>query len=136
MSDADNLRQRSATPEDMPYVFSTWMRSYGSRIPPNRPDRDGRIVDFRRGYVDRIMKMDPHIVLLCSPTSPRTLHSYAVAVRGGLAWAYTTRELRGMGLAKRCITAALREYPDVVRAFCDWPWESSRYKFERLRIAK
>ncbi len=133
MSDADNLRQRSATPEDMGYILSTWVRSYGSRISSDR--RQVAIVDFRRRYVDRVMKRDPHIVVLCSPNSRTTLHSYAVAVDGGVAWTYTTRDLRGLGLAKRCIEAALRGYPDHVRVFCAWPWESSRYKFERLPVA-
>ncbi len=145
MSDADNLRQRSATPEDMGYILSTWVRSYGSRISSDR--RQVAIVDFRRRYVDRVMKRDPHIVVLCSPNSRTTLHAYAVAVDGGLAWCYVTKDLRrelepGTGrvvsapcLAKRCIEAALRGYPDHVRVFCAWPWESSRYKFERLPVA-
>lgn len=124
------LRQRNATPEDMPYVLSTWVRSYGSSIPSAR--RQQAIVEFRRRYVDRVMRKNPHIVLLCSPDSHKTLHGYAVALDGALVWTYVTKDLRRLGLARDAITAALRGYPDTIRVRCAWPWTSDRFKFERI----
>jgi hypothetical protein len=131
--DADSLRQRSATPSDMPYVLSTWVRSYGSGIPSAR--RQQAVADYRRRYVDRIMASDPHIVLLCSPESRNTLHGYAVAVGDALAWCYVAKDLRGLGLAKRAITGALRGYPEKIPVHCVWPWQSERFVFEKLKEA-
>ncbi len=133
MTDADNLRQRSATPSDMPYVYSTWVRSYASGVSSDR--RQQAVVRFRDGYVDLVMNSDPHIVLLCSPESRNTLHGYAVAVDGALAWVYVARDLRRLGLARRAITAALRGYPETIRVHCAWPWDSERFVFEKLKEA-
>jgi GNAT superfamily N-acetyltransferase len=131
--DADSLRQRSATPSDMPYVLATWVRSYGSGIPSAR--RQQAVADYRRRYVDRIMASDPHIVLLCSPESRNTLHGWCCAIAGGVAWVYVAKDLRRLGLARRLITAALREYPETIRVHCAWPWTSDRFRFEKLKEA-
>ncbi len=133
VSEALDLRARSAHPGDLPYILSTWVRSYGSGIPSAR--RQQAVADYRRRYVDRVMASDPHIVLLCSPESRNTLHGYAVAVGDALAWVYVARDLRGLGLAKRAITAALRGYPETIRVHCAWPWDSGRFVFEKLKEA-
>lgn len=121
---------RPALESDMPYVLSTWVRSYGSGVPNMR--RQQAIVAFRKRYVDRIMGMHPRIMVLCSPESRGTLHGYAIEHRGALAWVYVTRELRKMGMAKKAIRAALSDYPEDIRVHCAWPFPTTRFRFERL----
>lgn len=127
------LHVRSAHPGDMPYVLATWVRSYAMGQSSAR--RQQAILDFRRRYVDAIMAQDPHIVVLCSPSSHSTLHGYAVVLHGGLAWAYVAKPLRREGYARQVITSALRYYPESIRTHSRWPWESERYRFEKLQRA-
>ncbi len=124
------LHTRYAHPGDLPYVLATWPRSYVGAY----KGRDS-FAEFRRSYMDPIMKADPAIVVLCSPESHATLHGYAVAAGKALAWVYVAKDLRGQGYAREAITAVLRGYPSEIRCHKAWPFESSRFIFERLRRA-
>lgn len=130
---APALDTRSAHPGDMPYVLATWVRSYAMGQSSAR--RQQAIIDFRRRYVDRIMAASPHVVVLCSPESHRTLHGYAVELDGGIAWAYVAKPLRGRGYARQVMTAALRGYPEHIRVHSRWPFDSPRFRFEKLQRA-
>ncbi len=125
-----NIRQRNAIEADMPYVLSTWVRSYGSRVPSSR--RQEAIVQFRRRYVAPVLAADPHIVVLCSPERPSALHGYAISLAGALVWAYVAKDLRRHGLARQAIAAALRDYPDAIPVNAQWPFPSERFRFQKL----
>lgn len=128
MSDEDEIVMREAADGDLPYVLSSWVRNYGDTI--RRTHRQRAIIEFRRDYVNRIVGKSPRIVVLCSSRSPSTLHGYAVVLDGALAWAYVTKDLRGMGLGRRVITEALGGYPDQIRTLRAWPTESARFRFQ------
>ena len=127
---SDGTRQRSALPADMPYILSTWVRSYGSMVPSAR--RQSAIVEFRRRYVDRIMAQDPHIAVICSTGRGSTLHGYAVALDGAICWAYVAADLRGHGLARQAMSGALGAYPSTISVNVVWPFPTTRFKFQRL----
>ncbi len=127
------LHTRSAHPGDLPYVLATWVRSYGRQF---SAARRGPVLDkFRHEYVDRVMAADPHIVMLCSPEKHSALHGYAIALNGSLAWAYVAKDLRRNGYARDAITASMRGYADTIRVTWRWPFETKRFRLERLAIA-
>ena len=60
------------------------------------------------------------------------LHAWAAAdiASGSLHYAYVPPELRGNGLARQAIRAALGDaYPDVIDVTHPWPWVSRRYRW-------
>lgn len=124
------LTIRNAEPQDMPYVLHTWAKSYGNRISKHR--RKYRVPEFRKSFIDPVMRAAPGILVVCSKDSPNTLHGYIVVADSSVAWLYVASSLRGLGIAKNLIVAALGNYPDVVHVRQEWPYPSNRFKFERL----
>ncbi len=128
-----NLHTRSAHPGDLPYVLATWVRSYASSRP--RAQQSGAAARFRREYVDPVMYLDPHIIVLCSPESHRTLHGHVVALGDALCWLYVARDLRRQGYARELCMAALGGYPESVPVHRPWPFETKRFTFRKLEKA-
>jgi hypothetical protein len=127
MAEESALLTREANAADMPYVLATWVRSYGSRVPSKR--RQQAIASFRSRYVDELLRKGARITVLCSASSPSTLHGYVVEHEGAIAWAYVVSGLRKLGFARRMILAALGAYPEQISLLCAVPFQSKRFHF-------
>ncbi len=81
-----------------------------------------------RAAVDSLIAAS-RIAVVCSKTSLTTLHAFAAVDRatGALNYAYVVPKLRGHGLARIAITAALDGYPERIQCAMSWPRPSSRY---------
>jgi hypothetical protein len=98
---------REAGPSDLGFVFSTWMESA-------REIRQCRLSVFNTYYPDRVrelLKTEPvHVAERNS-----TLHGWACgAAPNVLRFAYVPYALRGHGLGRALIEAALGGYPGTV----------------------
>lgn len=116
---------RLMRPEDRRFVVPTWVYSLASlrKRPP-------RAHDWRS--VDRILDApDTCIVVLASDEAARALHAWAAATGDTLHYAYVPPELRGAGLARRCITAALGAYPEHITTSVAWPFAGARFQQQR-----
>lgn len=130
------LHTRKAGPDDMGFVFSTWMNSHVFAQPDRERARVRR--SFRSTYVDPILREKPSVIVLYSPDAPRTLHGHAVMTREALAWIYVAFDLRREGYARQLVTALLGGYPETIQTHTAWPFASARYqfrKYERGRAA-
>jgi hypothetical protein len=123
------VRLRDAAPEDLNYIMGTWLHSYLSRYPGRARSAARRAF---QPLVRDIFLTDPRTVVLASGPRGDTLHSWACGTRGRLHYVYTPRELRGEGLAKRCIEAVIAGYPERIECSFRWPWESRRFTFSRF----
>ena len=126
MSDVEIIA-REATPNDRAYVAMTWMKSWANDMGSGSRRRKAED-KFLADEIHPTLDAQPTIWVLCSRSSPRTLHGYAVVQNGVLCWVYVARALRGMGLARRGIEAALGGYPDDIRVRHKWPWPSRRFR--------
>ena len=116
---------RAMRPEDRRFIVPTWVRSLAaSRRGEHRTDT------LRRYWaiVDRVLD-DPSTrgVVCASDEAARTIHAWAIVTGDVLQYAYVPEDLRRHGLAKRCITAALRGYPERIAITHVWPFASTRF---------
>ncbi len=113
-------------PEDRRWVVSTWVRSFADYAPW------GPALTRARHWcvVDAILDAAPtRVVVLASDEAARTLHAWAAASDDALHFAYTPPDLRGHGLARRCIEAALGCYPRVIPTSHPWPFTRGVARF-------
>ncbi len=131
---APTLLVRPATPDDMAFVWTTWINSYSFTI----RDRSRRCAAaaMRKSYVDPILRLSPRLMVLCSPDNPRALHGHAVATKEALAWVYVTKDLREQGYGRQLIEGVLGEYPACIQVHWKWPFESGRYTFLKFEPSK
>lgn len=115
-------------PEDRRFIVPTWVRSLAA----TRRD-DERKDTLRRywGIVDRILDdQDTRVMVTASDQAARTLHAWAASTAGVLHYAYVPVELRERGLARKCITALLGDYPEQIPITHAWPFASSRFVWQ------
>jgi len=86
-----------------------------------------RTATARFALVDRVLDAKAHVV--CLATDERTVHAWACGDDDTLHYVYVPPDLRGVGLARRAITALFGRYPDRVNVTHPWPRESSRFRY-------
>lgn len=110
---------REARPEDRGFIVSTWVRSFAEYAPWTSRARTLR---EHWNVADRLLDAPTsRVVVLCSVAIERTLHAWACADGTTLHYVYVPPELRGHGLARRVITAALDAYPETIAVTHPWP---------------
>jgi hypothetical protein len=114
------------------WVLSTWVRSYGH-------DRAGMprraYADFQGRLVETLLSAArSRVVVVCSERDPDALHAWACGVTNALHYAYTPPELRGSGLARAAIAAALGTYGERIETTHRWPFRSERFAFNPTEI--
>ena len=112
------MTPREMTERDRRYVVPTWANS-------SRYDDLTRSERFR--LVDRILDTGARVV--CLATDERTVHAWACASGETLHYVYVPPELRGEGLARRCITLVLGDYPEHINVTHVWPRASKRFRY-------
>jgi GNAT superfamily N-acetyltransferase len=114
-------------PEDRRFIVPTWVRSFAEYAPWSR-------AATLRGHwavADTLLDApDVRVMVLASDEAARTLHAWAAGVGDALHYVYVPPELRGHGLARRCITALLGSYPKHIDVTHPWPRESARYRWQ------
>ena len=81
-----------------------------------------------RALVDHLLA-NSRISVVCSASSPTTLHAFAAGGVDVLLYAHVERKLRGHGLGTLAIRHALAAAdPRVVHCALAWPWPSVRYR--------
>ncbi len=108
---------RPMSPRDRRYVVPTWAQSA----------RYGLHKRKRFALVDRILDLGTPVVCLAS--DELTVHAWACGIAGTLHYVYVPPELRGNGLARRVITAAVGGYPEHINVTHKWPRESARFRY-------
>ncbi len=103
---------------DRRYVVPTWAQS--ARY-------DGLRKRARFALVDRML--DEGTPVVCLASDELTVHAWACGVAGTLHYVYVPPELRGNGLARRVITAAVGGYPEHINVTHEWPRASSRFRY-------
>ncbi len=118
---------RAMRPEDRKFIVPTWVRSFADYAPWSRR----AVLNGHWSVCDAILDSDDtRVVVLASDSAARTLHAWAVATSAGaLHYAYVPPELRGHGLARRAITAALGHYPQHIDVTHPWPRASDRFQW-------
>lgn len=109
---------RPMTARDRRYVVPTWAHS--SRY-------DDLRLSERFDLVDRILDAGARVV--CLATDERTVHAWACGDGETLHYVYVPPELRGHGLARRCITELFGRHPDRINVTHEWPRASSRFRY-------
>ena len=102
---------RHAGEDDLAYVLKTWVRSYKplSRIPAQIYDRE------HIGVIRRILSGERTRIVIASPEdSPTGIVGWACADDEQLHYVYVPFALRGKGLARELIKAALLTYPKFI----------------------
>lgn len=112
------MTPRPMTDADRRYVVPTWALS-------SRYDGLGKSARF--ALVDRIIDSGAPVIVLATKA---TVHAWACGSADTLHYVYVPPELRGNGIARRCITAVLGGYPEHVNVTHEWPRESSRFVFK------
>lgn len=110
-------------PLDRRFVVPTWVRSLAFQ---RRGDH--RKATLRRYWaiVDRVLDDSATRVSVLA-TGGGAVHGWACATGDVLQYAYVPPELRGHGLARRCITHALGGYADRIEVTHAWPFSSERF---------
>ena len=105
---------RPMTAQDRNAVFATWMRSARQSLEETRHVAFDVFQRSYPGFVERLLD-GARTVVLFRQDSPAVVHAWACA--GGpdvLHWAYVPFRLRGEGIGRAVITAALGGYPDRI----------------------
>lgn len=120
---------RPMTDLDRNFVFATWVKSAREAL------KETKYVPFETfqssypTFVESLLDTERTIVFF-REEEPRVIHAWACA--GGpstLHWAYVPYGLRGLGIGRSVITAALRGYPERI-FLTTKPWRESRGRFE------
>lgn len=127
------LELRPAEDGDVALIYSTCLQSHAEGYP--RRDRPAAMALFRRSIRARLIECDA--VVACSPELRTTVFGWACGGNGNgaLHYVYVPRELRGNGLARALITAALGSYPARIEVTRRWPGPSTRFQFVQGRKA-
>lgn len=124
---------RAMLPGDRRFIVPTWVRSLAFQ---RRGDHRARTLKRYWSIVDRVL--DDRATRVEVLTAGSAIHAWAAVTGDVLQYAYVPPELRGHGLARRCITAALGGYPDVIPVTHAWPFAGERFVLtphHLLRIA-
>lgn len=114
------------------WILSTWVRSYGAERAGMPRARYGK---YQGRLVERILSAAcSRAVVLCSESNPDALHAWACASDKALHYVYVPPELRGSGLARVAIEAALGTYADSIDVTHRWPFPSQRFSFDPIGL--
>lgn len=118
MSDAPLFHVRPPHAADLPFCFSSWLKSY--RDSPYTSGIPNTIYyAAHHAVIENILKT-ASVVIACSPTDADQIFGYAIGrgFPGGLAldWVYVKNPLRGFGIAKALLSLLTQTHPGVLHA--------------------
>ncbi len=115
---------RSAIPEDIPFIYSTWLKSYRYDSALGKDCRNTVYYEEYKHVLDGILN-DPEttIYVMTAADSPSLIFSYIVTNGLTLHYAYTKEDFRRFGLVRRLVEGATASLmpPTPLQTSCQTP---------------
>jgi hypothetical protein len=98
MESKDNFIIRNVSQDDLPFIFSTWLRSF--RYSSTFANEISKEVyyEFHTKVIDRILSRIPTIYIACDKTSPDTIFGYILGEGEVLHFIYVKKDFRKLGI--------------------------------------
>jgi len=95
---------RPAQPDDIPFIYSTWLKSYYCDSKVGTDCRKSVFFDEYKLVIDGILK-DPktRVLVTASRLAPNTIYSYVVLSGATIHYCYSKEDFRGFGLVTRMV---------------------------------
>jgi hypothetical protein len=96
--------ERDALPSDIPFIYSTWLKSIRYDSALGKACRNSVFFDTYKLVIDRILR-DPNTIVrvITAEDAPGTIFSYVVRDAKILHFAYTKEDFRRFGLVRRLV---------------------------------
>ena len=102
-----NILIRDAQPNDIPFIYSTWLRAYRYDSALGKTCRNTVFFEEYKRVLDRILQnKETNIKVLTAQDAQSTIFSYIVYDAASLHFAYTKEDFRGLGLVRRLVEGA------------------------------
>ena len=97
---------RLATPEDIPFIYSTWLKSFKSDSKEGKSMRTTIFMKYYVKVIDHILQLpDTVINIACDKEDPFVIHGYIVCNKTTIHYIYVKEVLRRLGLSKALIAS-------------------------------
>lgn len=131
------LCARPMTRLDRNAVFATWMQSAREHLKDTPAAK--RFVEwdvFQSGYPDLVEDLlnRERTVVLFRREDPGVPHAWACASATRIHWAYVPFPVRGEGIGKAAISAALGRYPERIEITSPFPKLTARFVFNPFAL--
>lgn len=99
---AERMGVRPAAPTDLPFIYSTWLRSLYWNHPYYGLIDKKTYFDHYKVVIERLVA-DSEVSVFCLKSSPDVILGYCVWQRNRLHWIYVKRAWRRFGIGKRLV---------------------------------
>ena len=107
----ESVRLRTLIDDDLPFLFSSWLKSYRSSHFAEKITNTIYFEDHHK-VIERIIK-NSKVLIACNPSDPSQLYGYSVAAEEGgglvLHFLYVKHTFRNMGIGKTLLDAVGHE---------------------------
>ena len=107
----ESVRLRTLIDDDLPFLFSSWLKSYRSSHFAEKITNTIYFEDHHK-VIERIIK-NSKVLIACNPADPSQLYGYSVATEEGgvlvLHFLYVKHTFRNMGIGKTLLDAVGHE---------------------------
>lgn len=98
---------RKAIPEDIPFIYSSWLNSYKYDSTVGFSVRKGLFFSEYRTILDYILSQsDTKVLVACDPDYPNTIFGYLVYQPNTIHYAFTKESFRNLGIQTSLYNAA------------------------------
>lgn len=106
MSEADLFRTRRLLPEDVPFLYNSWLKSY--RDSPTVQSISNTVYYAEQHkLIERLLQApEAKAVVACNPEDPTQIYGYIVYQPDVLHWVYVKHTFRGAGIARMLVAEA------------------------------
>src|SRR5271165_681887 len=105
-----NFTIRLGNKEDLPFIFSTWLKSFRYSSSFAKEIDNETYYKFHQQVIERILSRSPSIYIACDQLHPDTVFGYIVYEGPVLHFAYVKKSFRKLGIAR----ALLPYTPDFI----------------------
>ena len=107
----ESVRLRTLIDDDLPFLFSSWLKSYRSSHFAEKITNTIYFEDHHK-VIERIIK-NSKVLIACNPADPSQLYGYSVATEEGgvlvLHFLYVKHTFRNMGIGNTLLDAVGHE---------------------------